>query len=148
MFEIDNWHNSNWITVGHQWSPDLIIIQTAMSKQKSTISNSINGITLWIIPLARKYLFMISAFLIYSPTFRSYNQYSVASRNQAAFFIGGWDRNSQSSVIAKYENDNWSLHGNLKKRRYGHGSIVNWWCDSWWLVSYERKIWSIYWKQI
>ena len=56
---------------------------------------------------------------------RQYSHYSVASTNQAAFFIGGnVDGNSQSSVIAKYENDNWSLHGNLKKRRYGHGSIT------------------------
>ena len=54
----------------------------------------------------------------------SYSHYSVASTNQAAFFIGGWDGSSQSSVIAKYENDNWSLHGNLKRRRTAHGSIT------------------------
>ena len=40
------------------------------------------------------------------------------------FFIGGWDGSSQLSVIAKYENDNWSLHGNLKRRRHNHGSIT------------------------
>ena len=55
----------------------------------------------------------------------SYSHYSVASTNQAAFFIGGWDGSSQSSVIAKYENDNWSLHGNLKRRRESHGSIIS-----------------------
>ena len=49
-------------------------------------------------------------------------RYSVSSTNQAAFFIGGYG--SQSSVIAKYENDNWSLHGNLKRRRNAHGSIT------------------------
>ena len=54
----------------------------------------------------------------------SYSHYSVASTNQAAFFIGGWDGSSQSSVIAKYENDNWSLYGNLNKPRMAHGSII------------------------
>ena len=50
--------------------------------------------------------------------------YSVSSTNQAAFFIGGWVESSRSSVIAKYENDEWSLYGNLKKPRMGHGSIT------------------------
>ena len=40
-------------------------IQTAMSKPKSTISKAINGTTLRIILLARKSLFVISAFSIY-----------------------------------------------------------------------------------
>ena len=58
--------------------------------------------------------------------FRSkYCQYSVASTNQAAFFIGGRHESySYLSVIAKYENDNWSLHGNIKRARYGHRSIT------------------------
>ena len=56
---------------------------------------------------------------------RKYSYYSVSSTNQAAFFIGGFDGNSQLSVIAKYENDKWSRHGNLKRRRYGHGSITS-----------------------
>merc|ERR1719259_30006 len=50
--------------------------------------------------------------------------YSVSSTNQAAFFIGGHDAYSYLSVIAKYENDAWSRHGYLKRRRYGHGSIT------------------------
>ena len=68
---------------------------------------------------------MISASLIYSQIFRSmrYSDYSVSSTNQAAFFIGGRHRDSHSTIIAKYENDQWSLHGNLKKGRYSHGSI-------------------------
>ena len=53
------------ITVGHQWQPDLWSILTARSKQKSTTSKIIDGTTLRIILLARKYLFMISWFLIY-----------------------------------------------------------------------------------
>ena len=53
------------ITVGRQWQPDLMGIQTAMSKPKSTISKAINGTTLRIILLARKSLFVISAFSIY-----------------------------------------------------------------------------------
>ena len=96
-----------------------------MSKQKSTISKAINGMTLLIILQARKYLFLMSAFLIYIPTLRRYSHYSVSSTNQAAFFIGGWgDGSSRLSVIAKYENDEWSLHGNLKRRRNLHGSIT------------------------
>ena len=42
----------------------------------------------------------------------------------SVFFIGGWDGSSPLSIIAKYENDNWSHHGNLKRRREGHGSIT------------------------
>ena len=55
---------------------------------------------------------------------RRYSEYSVASTNQAAFFIGGYDGSSRLSTIAKYENDNWSLHGNLKRRRSVHASIT------------------------
>ena len=55
---------------------------------------------------------------------RKYSQYSVASTNQAAFFIGG-NGYELFSIIAKYENDKWSLHGNLKRRRANHGSITN-----------------------
>ena len=56
---------------------------------------------------------------------RKYSYYSVSSTDQAAFFIGGHDGSSPLSVIAKYENDNWSIHGNLNKRRAGHGSIIS-----------------------
>ena len=50
--------------------------------------------------------------------------YSVASTNQAAFFIGGRHASSPLSTIAKYENDAWSEYGNLKRSRGGHGSIT------------------------
>ena len=40
--------------------PDLGRILPAMSKQKSTISKEINGTTVLIILIARKYLFMTS----------------------------------------------------------------------------------------
>ena len=53
-----------------------------------------------------------------------YYYYSVSSTNQAAFFIGGYDGSSRLSAIAKYESDEWSLHGNLKRRRGRHGSIT------------------------
>ena len=61
---------------------------------------------------------------------RRYYSYSVSSTIQAAFFIGGQGESiggqgeSQLSVISKYENDNWSLLGNLKRRRSSHGSIT------------------------
>ena len=60
-------------------------------------------------------------------SFRSnYYQYSVASTNQAVFFIGGRHLagGSFSSVIAKYEDHEWSRYGNLKKSRRGLGSIA------------------------
>ena len=62
-------------------------------------------------------------------SFRSnYYQYSVASTNQAVFFIGGRHLagGSFSSVIAKYEDDEWSPrpYGNLKKSRRALGSIA------------------------
>ena len=38
--------------------------------------------------------------------------------------IGGWGASSRLDVIAKFENNNWSLHGNLQKARYGHGAIT------------------------
>ena len=50
--------------------------------------------------------------------------YSVASTSEAAFVIGGAGVASFSDVIAKFENDEWSLYGNLRKRRNGHGSIT------------------------
>ena len=56
---------------------------------------------------------------------RKYSYYSVSSTNQATFFIGGSDGSSLLSIIAKYENDNWSLYGNLNRRRAGHGSIIS-----------------------
>ena len=99
-----------------------------MSKQKSTISKAINGTTLLIILITRKYLFSISRFFINSTTFRGqrFIYYSVASTSQAAFFIGGYKAHATpSSVIAKYENDEWSVHGNLKQRRWAHGSIIS-----------------------
>ena len=37
--------------------------------------------------------------------------------------MGGWDRSSSLDVIAKFENNNWSLYGNLQEARWGHGSI-------------------------
>ena len=55
---------------------------------------------------------------------REISGYSVSSTKQAVFFIGGYGISSPLSVIAKYENDKWSLHGNLKRRRHSHGSIT------------------------
>ena len=37
--------------------------------------------------------------------------------------IGGYDGSSSLDVIAKFENNNWSLYGNLQQARNGHGSI-------------------------
>ena len=56
--------------------------------------------------------------------FRIISYYSVASTTEAAFLMGGWDRSSSLDVIAKFENNNWSLYGDLQKARRGHGSIT------------------------
>ena len=117
------------ITKGHQWQPDLIGILPAVTKQKCTVSNPIVGTTLLIILLARKYLYFIISFWVYSTAYRSqrYALYSVASTNQAAFFIGGRQLGEvklYSSVIAKYENNDWYLHGNLRTNRGCHRSIT------------------------
>ena len=54
---------------------------------------------------------------------RRISEYSVAATNTAAFVIGGYIGVS-ARVIAKYENDEWSHYGNLRKNRHGHGSIT------------------------
>ena len=61
-----------------------------------------------------------------TPLLRQYHHYSVSSTNQAAYFIGGSDGSPiiRLSVIAKYENNEWSYSGNLKRRRSSHGSIT------------------------
>ena len=56
--------------------------------------------------------------------FRRISYYSVASTTEAAFVIGGWGGSSYLDVIAKFENNNWSLYGNLQKARYAHGSMT------------------------
>ena len=56
---------------------------------------------------------------------RRYYAYSVASTNQAAFFIGGRDGSDPVSIIAKFEHFEWADYGNLKKSRYGHQSIAS-----------------------
>ena len=57
--------------------------------------------------------------------FRRIFYYSVASTTQAAFVIGGFDGSPNTDVIAKFENNNWSLYGNLQKPRDSHGSITS-----------------------
>ena len=57
--------------------------------------------------------------------FREIYYYSVASTTEAAFVIGGMDRSlSDLDVIAKFENNHWSLYGHLQKPRSSHGSIT------------------------
>ena len=49
----------------------------------------------------------------------------MASTTEAAFVIGGWRLvGGDSDVIAQFKNMQWSLYGNLKKRRDGHRSIT------------------------
>ena len=53
----------------------------------------------------------------------------MASNNGAAYFIGGQKERYtthpiRSTVIAKFYDEKWSLHGNLQKPRSHHGSIT------------------------
>ena len=59
--------------------------------------------------------------------FRKIFYYSVASTNEAAFVIGGSERDGSSylDVIAQFKDDQWSLYGKLQKRRFLHGSITS-----------------------
>ena len=53
------------------------------------------------------------------------NSYSVASTDDAAYFIGGemGAGNERIDIIAQFKNDAWSIHGKLKKARKSHASI-------------------------
>ena len=55
--------------------------------------------------------------------FRKIYFYSVAATSEAAFVFGGRDGVGISDVIAKFKNQEWSIFGNLKRRRSHHGSI-------------------------
>ena len=62
-------------------------------------------------------------------SFSSIYAYAVASTRHAAFIIGG--RNKQYSspeyyrnVIAKFQDNQWTRYGSLKKARHSHGAIV------------------------
>lgn len=52
-------------------------------------------------------------------------RYATASTPDAAFIIGGWDGSTWSDVIARFKDDEWSLYGNLHRRRSGPGSITS-----------------------
>ena len=49
--------------------------------------------------------------------------YSVASTADSAFIIGGWNGGALST-IAKFSDNQWSLHGHLHHARDSHGSIT------------------------
>ena len=97
-----------------------------MSEQNFTILEPTNGMMPLIIPLARKSYSLgkqrtfnnLIKFL-----FREISHYSVALTTDSAFVIGGY-KGSCSDVIAQFKNMQWSLYGNLKKRRDGHRSIT------------------------
>ena len=59
--------------------------------------------------------------------FRQISAYSVAATSEAAFVFGGdngFAPDFTSDVIAKFKNQEWSIFGNLKRRRGRHGSIT------------------------
>ena len=50
--------------------------------------------------------------------------YAVASTDNAAFIIGGYDT-SNVDIIAKFQDNQWTRYGSLKAVRYAHGSITS-----------------------
>ena len=57
---------------------------------------------------------------------RHISQYAVASTNNAAFIIGGYDNSSSGfGIIAKFEDNQWTRYGSLKASRRLHGSITS-----------------------
>ena len=125
------------------WLPDRSSVMTALSEQKFTILEPINGMMLLISLLPRKSFMAsvipwnrrkldnfeeeVSAFAIICLTdySRRIYYYSVASTLEAAFVIGGYDGDSYLDVIAQFQNNQWSRYGNLQKRRAFHGSITS-----------------------
>ena len=61
---------------------------------------------------------------IFKYLFSKISHYSVASTNEAAFVIGGYDGSLSLDVIAQFKDNEWSLYGNLKKGRFIHGSVT------------------------
>ena len=60
--------------------------------------------------------------------FRQISQYSVASTDDAAFIIGGYDTgtdaNSVYDTVAKFQDNQWSKYGSLNQSRKLQGSIT------------------------
>ena len=50
--------------------------------------------------------------------------YAVASTDNAAFIIGGWDT-SRLDIIAKFQDNQWTRYGSLKAGRSNHGTITS-----------------------
>ena len=55
----------------------------------------------------------------------SVSSYGVISRKSSVLIIGGYCDGSESSLIAKYTNDNWERVGNLHHTRGRHRVIAN-----------------------
>ena len=50
----------------------------------------------------------------------------MASTDNAAFIIGGFDENSTGiNIIAKFQDNEWTRYGSLKATRRLHGSITS-----------------------
>ena len=71
-------------------------------------------------------LFAYSGFIT-NVTFRQVCYYSTAATDEAAYIIGGFQRNEGSShyspTIAEFKNDQWRKLGDLMQGREVHGSI-------------------------
>ena len=108
------------------------------------ISIPINGPTHLIIPLQRKLVLRmkdesvnffgklaIEVIKLVIENFkkllsRHIVQYSVASTDNAAFIIGGYDQNNSGiNIIAKFQDNEWTRYGSLKATRRLHGSITS-----------------------
>ena len=68
---------------------------------------------------------LISTYFIIIFYFRIYS-YATTHTEDSVYIIGGSTsyRFETTSTIAKYKNDIWTIAGNLKQARYGHGAIT------------------------
>ena len=65
---------------------------------------------------------------IYIKNILRVDNYAVASTSDSSYLIGGFAQDfdgskNYSTTIACYDNDEWSLAGNLAVDRYGHAAI-------------------------
>ena len=89
------------------------------------ILKPINGPTHPIILFHRKFLNNSHVLIqVFEQLFSQITEYSVASTENAAFIIGGynWD-GTVLDIIAKFQDNQWTRYGSLKATRRLHGSI-------------------------
>ena len=111
-----------------------MVILHALSRVNYIILKPINGQTHRIILTHRKFATNILAVFVRQPFLnqtefskllrRQIYGYAVASTDNAAFIIGGYDR-GYHDIIAKFQDNQWTRYGSLKAVRCNHGAITS-----------------------